>query len=461
MSFKSKAKKLELSPAQFLVLGFFLVIVVGSFLLNLPIASKDGESVGFINAIFTATSAVCVTGLVVVNTLANWTLFGKIIILLLIQIGGLGFMTLTTSIFILIGRKITFKERLIIQEALNEYTLAGMVRLIKKILLGTLIIEGIGALLLSIRFIPERGILEGIFYSVFHSISAFCNAGFDIIGGNSLSPYVGDVLVNITVITLIILSGLGFTVWWDIIKVSKEKKQKKLSFKKCFKKLTLHSKLVLVITAILISFGFIFFFVVEYNNPNTLGPMGIKDKLLAGLFQSVTPRTAGFNTIDLSQLTDTSKFMTIIYMFIGGSPAGTAGGVKTVTIFVIILAVIAVIRGKKRVEAFDRTIPYEVIQRALAVIIISLGVVISVTMLLSLSEGGNFMDIFFESTSAFGTVGLSLGATNSLTFFGKLIISITMFIGRLGPVTMVLAFSLRSNKDKGQIKKPEEKVMVG
>lgn len=457
----------KLSPTQILVLGFLIVIVFGTFLLNLPIAyiSQNGEQrVGFLNALFTATSAVCVTGLVVVNTLSEWTIFGKVVILLLIQIGGLGFMTITTAFFILLGKKITLRERLIIQEALNQNTLSGMVRLTKKILMGTLFIEAIGALFLSIRFIPQYGLGKGIFKSIFHSISAFCNAGFDIIGSSSLTPYVGDILVNMVIMFLVILGGLGFTVWWDVLKVSRDKIEKKFTFKKWFQKLTLHSKIVLVSTICFILIGFLFFFVVEYNNPNTIGEFGLKNKLFASIFQSVTPRTAGFNTIPLDKLKHASQFLTIIFMFIGGSPAGTAGGVKTVTIAVIILAVVSVIRGKDQTEVFDRTIPLDLIKRSLAVIMISIGVVISVTMLLSLSlseVGTSFMDIFFESTSAFGTVGLTLGITSKLTDFGKIIISITMFIGRLGPVTMALAFSLKNNKTKGNIKKPEERVLVG
>lgn len=458
---KKKRFIIELTPAQILVLGFLMVIIIGALLLNLPISTTTNESIGLVNALFTATSAVCVTGLVVVNTLDTWSLFGQSVILLLIQIGGLGFMTLTTSIFILIGKKITLKERLIIQEALNEYTLSGMVRLIRKVLFGTLFIELIGALFLSIRFIPKYGLAMGLFKSIFHSISAFCNAGFDIIGGSSLSPYVGDLLINFVLMALIILGGLGFTVWWDVIKISKEKIEHHYTLKKCFQKLTLHSKLAIVISVFLMVFGFIFFLVVEFRNPNTLGAMGIKDKIIAAMFQSVTTRTAGFNTIDLTGLTDTSKFMTIIFMFIGGSPAGTAGGVKTVTMGVIFLAVVSVIKGKEHTEAFNRTLPRDVIRRALAVIIISLSLVITVTMILSLSEAGDFMKVFFESASAFATVGLSLNFTAQLSLLGKVIIAITMFIGRLGPVTMVFAFSMRKNKNRGQVKKPEEKVMVG
>lgn len=458
---QSKSKsRFNLRPTQILVLGFLAMILVGSLLLSLPIASNDGESVGYINALFTATSAVCVTGLVVVNTLEQWSLFGKIVILILIQIGGLGFMTLATTFFIIIGRKISLKERLIIQEAFNQFTLSGMVRLTINIILGTLLVEGIGAILLAIRFIPEYG-SYGIFMAIFHSISAFCNAGFDIIGDSSLTPYASDILINITIMVLIILGGLGFTVWLDIIKIYKKKIQNKHSIGRAFQKFTLHTKIVLLLTAMLIIIGFVFFFVVEFNNPNTLGKLPIHEKIIAALFQGVTPRTAGFNTMPLSDMTFASKFMTIILMFIGGSPAGTAGGVKTVTVGVIILTVRSVIKGKERTEVFNRTIPDDIIKRALAVISISFAVTVGVTMLLTLTEiGHSFMDIFFESVSAFATVGLTLGITTELTTIGKIIIAITMFIGRVGPVTMVVALSTRG-KNKAMIKEAEERVMVG
>ncbi len=452
--------EIRLSPTQTLVLGFFALIIIGSLLLTLPIASADGQSISYINALFTSTSAVCVTGLVVVNTLEQWSMFGKIIILLLIQVGGLGFMTLATSLFILMGRKIRLKERLIIQEALNQYTLSGLVRLTKNVFLGTLLIEGIGALFLSIRFIPKYGV-EGIFKAIFHSISAFCNAGFDIIGTSSLSPYIGDVLVNFTIMMLIILGGIGFTVWLDVIRAAKNKAKKKYGLVRTIKKLTLHTKLVLILTMLFIIIPFIVFFIVESINTDTLGQLSLGRKLLGSLFQSVTTRTAGFNTMPLAQMSHASKFLTIILMVIGGSPAGTAGGIKTVTIGVLILAVRSVMKGKDETEAFNRTIPNSVVKKALAVIIISISVIISVTMLLSLTETGSFMDIFFESVSAFATVGLSLGLTSSLTTFGKLIICLTMFIGRLGPVTMVAAMTRRSNMKKTSVKNAEEKVMVG
>lgn len=451
MNKKGKWKlRFNLKPTQILVLGFLFLIILGTILLNLPIAARENQSIGLIDALFTATSAVCVTGLVVVNTLDFWSPFGKVVILILIQIGGLGFMTFATMFFMMMGRKIRLKERLIIQEALNQYTLSGMVRLTKNVVLGTLFIEGIGAVLLAIRFVPQHG-LEGIFMAIFHSVSAFCNAGFDIIGDSSLTPYLGDVIINIAIILLIILGGLGFTVWIDVIRVMKEKKfANKYGFRRTFNKFTLHTKIVLVLTFSFIVIGFILFFLLESGNPNTLGPLSMKDKILGSLFQSITPRTAGFNTMPLDQMNHASKFLTILFMFIGGSPAGTAGGVKTVTVGVIILSVISVIRGREQTEAFNRSIPETIIKkRALAVVAIGMTVVITVTMILSATEvGTSFMNIFFESVSAFATVGLTLGITGSLTTIGKIIICITMFIGRLGPVTMALAFSMRGKTKK-------------
>ncbi|MBC7961273.1 MAG: Trk family potassium uptake protein [Vallitaleaceae bacterium] len=456
---------IDLKPTQVLVLGFLAVILIGAFLLDLPISNKGGHSAGFIDALFTSTSAVCVTGLAVVNTRDQWTIFGKVVLLLLIQVGGLGIMTITTTMFILLGKKIRLKERLIIQEAMNQYTLAGMVRLIKNVFLGTILIEGIGAFLLSVKFVPEFGFLKGIWMGIFHSVSSFCNAGFDIVGYESLVPYVGSPIVNFTVMGLIILGGLGFTVWLDILRTIKEKFKYQYTLKRTFQKFTLHTKLVLVLTLSLIVFGFVFFFVLESMNPNTLGPMGLKEKLLGSLFQSVTPRTAGYNTISQTGMTDASKFMTIILMFIGGSPAGTAGGIKTVTFGIIFLSVVSVIKAKDDVEAFGKRIAWDLVRKALTVAVISMTLIIAVTMVLTLTEVDekfSFLDMLFETVSAFGTVGLTLGVTPYLTIVGKLIISLTMFIGRLGPITMLVALTLKNKKNKnGTIKRPEEKVMVG
>jgi len=461
-----KILKFKFKPTQILVLGFLFLTILGMVLLNLPIASQPDtsgvrHSIGLIDALFTATSAVCVTGLVVVNTMEHWSLFGKVVIITLIQIGGLGFMTLATTFFTLMGKKIGLKERLLIQEALNQNAISGMVRLVRYIFIGTVIIEGTGALFLTLVFIKDHPLLEAIGLGIFHSISAFCNAGFDIISTTSLSPFVHNWGVNLTVIGLVVLGGLGFTVWIDLIKTTKEKIEKKLDLRHWFLRLSLHTKLVLVLTSSLLLGGFILFFLLEMNNPETMGNFSFSEKILASLFQSVTPRTAGFNTMPLDKMTDGSKFLTIIFMFIGGSPAGTAGGVKTVTIGVLIFAVISVIRSKEDTEIFDRRIPDDIVKRALAVIMISLTVVVMVTIILTITEDFSFMDTFFEAVSGFATVGLTLGITGRLTTVGKLVLCVTMFIGRLGPMTMAVAFAIRNNRKKIKIRKPEEKVMVG
>jgi len=422
---------IKLQPTQVLVIGFASVILIGALLLNLPIASQNGQSVGFINAIFTATSAVCVTGLSVVDTGTYWTLFGKGIILVLIQIGGLGFMTMATMIAIILGKKISLKERLIIQEALNQYSLAGLVRFSKYILILTFMIEGVGAVLLSFRFIPEYGWSTGIAYSIFHSISAFCNAGFDLIGnGRGLTPYVSDPIVSLTIISLIIIGGIGFSVITDIIT---NKKWKKLSF---------HTKIVVLITGALLTVGFIGFMLLEWSNPNTLGNLNGSNKFLAGFFQSVTTRTAGFNTLDFAAMTNASKILTIMLMFIGGSPASTAGGIKTTTFGVILFMIISIIRGKTETEIFRKKISRDIVNRALAIAIIGIFLIILITMILSITDSQfAFMDVLFETTSAFGTVGLSLGITPELSVLGKILIIFLMFAGRVGILTIAFALA--------------------
>ncbi len=457
----SKFKKLideTLQPTQVLVLGFLALIIIGTILLSLPIASHYDTSV--IDAFFTATSAVCVTGLVVVNSAAHWTIFGKVVILMLIQIGGLGFMTIATTVFMILGKKIGLKDRLLLQEALNQSELSGMVRLTKNIIFGTLIIELVGAILLSLSFVPRYGV-KGIFYGVFHSISAFCNAGFDILGDNSLMNFLSDPIVNIAIMLLIILGGLGFSVWIDTIKVFKKAKQNKWKFKAFCTNLSLHSKLVYVSTITLILIGFLFFLATETWNDATLGSAGLGGKLWGSLFQSVTTRTAGFNTMDLANMTDASKFVSILLMFIGGSPAGTAGGVKTITVVVVLISVISTVKGKSSATVFSRTISPEDIKKALAVVTISTFVVMGITLLMTFTENGRFLDMLFESVSAFATVGLTLGQTGKLTLFGKIIIAITMFIGRLGPLTMAVAISISGGNGNGKVKLPEGKVMVG
>ncbi|MGL4736066.1 MAG: TrkH family potassium uptake protein [Cellulosilyticaceae bacterium] len=455
--------KEKLGPSQILVGGFFVVILIATGLLMLPISSNTGEATSFIDALFTSTSAVCVTGLAVVNTLEHWSEFGKLVILLCIQIGGLGFMTMVSMIFILMGKKITLKNRLIMQEALSFNTTAGIVRFTKLIVKLTLAVEGAGALLLALVFVPEHGLFKGIAYAIFHSISAFCNAGFDLVGGSSLTPYVGNGIVNFTVMALIICGGLGFTVWIDTYNAVKAKREaaEHFTWKQALYKLSLHTKIVWIITIALIVGGFIFFFAMEYANPATLGALTFKEKLYAALFQSVSPRTAGFNTIPLADLTMPSKLMTMILMFIGGSPAGTAGGIKTVTIGVLILCALSTIKGKESTVIFRRKIPTSIILRALTVIMIAFTVVFTMLMILTVTEDAAFIDIMFEVVSAFATVGLTLGITPALSLPGKLIIILLMFIGRLGTVTMAVALMIKQEKNKGAIQYPEEKIMVG
>ncbi|MDF2612908.1 MAG: potassium uptake protein TrkH family [Clostridia bacterium] len=452
-----------LDPSQILVTGFLLVILIGTALLMLPISSNANQVTPFIDALFTTTSAVCVTGLAVVNTLAYWSPFGKTVILICIQIGGLGFMSLVSMIFIITGRRITLKNRLIMQEALNFDTTAGIVRFTKSIVVGTLLVELAGALLLAFVFVPEHGLGKGIAYSVFHAVSAFCNAGFDLVGGESLTPYVGNTIVNFTIMGLIILGGLGFSVWLDTIKVIKLKFKSSdhFTWKQAFYKASLHTKLVWIITIALLAIGFVFFFLAEFHNPNTLAVLSFKEKIYAAMFQSVSPRTAGFNTISQSGLTSASQIMTMLLMFIGGSPAGTAGGIKTVTAGVLMLCTICTIKGKDQTTIFKKKIPFHIITRAMAIVMISIGAVIMMLMILSFSEEASFMEILFETISAFGTVGLTLGITPNLTFTGKLIISVLMFIGRLGPITIAVALMIKQGKDKGTIQYAEEKVLVG
>ncbi|NLV76989.1 MAG: Trk family potassium uptake protein [Tissierellia bacterium] len=443
---KKHLDKLELNPPRFLVVGFGVLIVLGAILLSLPIASKNGESIGFINALFTSASAVCVTGLTVVNTAEHWSLFGHIVILILIQMGGLGFMTSATIMALLVGKKISLKERLIIREQLNQDSLSGMVRLTRYVIISTFIIEGIGALLLSTRFIPIFGLIKGIWFSIFHAISAFCNAGFDIIG-NSMMSFVGDFTVNLTICFLIIVGGLGFSVLIDI------------SNKKNFNRLSLHSKLVLSITIALIAIGMLIIFIVERNNPDSLGGLSKGEKLLASFFQAVIPRTAGFNSVDISKIYDTTAFIMIILMFIGGSPGSTAGGIKTTTFGATLLTTLAVIKGDKDVVVFKRRINQQIINRSLAIVSIGLILILIVSVVLTITEESSFLDILFETTSAFGTVGLTRGITPNLSNIGKLVITLTMYAGRVGPLTMAFAFAQRQKQSL--YRHSEENIIVG
>lgn len=443
---KRKLLEFELNPPAILAVGFLSLIIIGAILLNLPISSKSGESIGAINAIFTASSAVCVTGLIVVNTAEYWSLFGQVVIIILIQIGGLGFMTMATSVALIMGKKIRLKERLVIREQLNQETMGGLVRLTKYVIFVTLLIEAIGALFLSFKFIPIYGIAKGIWFSIFHSISAFCNAGFDIIG-NSITPFVGDLWINIIISILIILGGLGFSIYIDLYRNKK------------FKYLSIQSKFVLSITAILLVVGTVILFLIEYNNPFTLKELSLSNKILASFFQSTVTRTAGFNSIDISSMIDSSAFLMIILMFIGGSPGSTAGGIKTTTFGTIVLTTISTIKGEKDVGVFNRRIGEDVINKSLAIIMIGLTWILIVSFILTITEKAVFLDLVFETTSAFATVGLTRGVTPSLSTVGKLLITVTMYIGRVGALTMAFAFGHKRKHKK--FREAEGNIIVG
>lgn len=436
----------HLKPEQYLVLGFAALISLGTLLLSLPVASASGRGMGFINALFEATSSVCVTGLTVVNTARDLTFFGQIVVLVLLQAGGLGFMTMATMIFLLLGKRITLRERLVMQQALNQFSIQGVVRMSRNILIFTIATELIGAVLLSFQFIPDFGLSKGIYFSVFHAISAFCNAGFDLMG-DSFVRYTENYIVNLTVMALIVIGGIGFTVINDI------RRQRRAS------RWSLHTKIVIFITGVLILAGFIFYFVVEYNH--TLAPYNASGKVLGALFQSITPRTAGFNTIPTGQLQPASKFVTILMMFVGASPASTGGGVKTVTAFVLLLAGISVMRGRDDVEIFRKKVPQDIIFRAIGIILVSFSVLFIITTALCLIEPLPFMDLLFEAGSALGTVGLATINTGGLAGASKLLLVFAMFMGRVGPLTLTLAFARRRTITHAGIHYPEGRVLVG
>lgn len=438
----------KIKPTRTLAFGVCLLILVGAIVLSLPEASKSGESIGFLNALFTATSAVCVTGLTVVDTYTHFSLFGQIVILVLIQIGGLGIMTMATLLFLLLGKKITLRERLVIQEALNQFTLSGLVKLTRSIFLITIAFEGFGAILLAFRFMKYYDIGQSLYYGLFHAVSAFNNSGFDVVGRfRSLAPFIEDPIINIVTMVLNECGGLGFTVIYDILTT------------RDFRRLSLHSKVVITMTLILMFSGCIMFYALERSNPKTLGALTPTGKVLAAAFHSVSTRTAGFNTLNLEDLTTPAKYLSIILMFIGSSPASTGGGIKTSTFALIILMIYTVIASKEHVEIFKRRIPMDNVFKAIVIAIVSVLLVFISSFILTITEEADFFSIVFETTAAFSTVGLSLGSTPGLTDFGKIVIILTMFTGRLGPLTLAMALGSRTNKSL--IKFPEERVLVG
>ncbi|MDU4882205.1 TrkH family potassium uptake protein [uncultured Clostridium sp.] len=442
-------KNFKLKGVQVLALGFILLILIGALILTLPISTTSGESANFLDALFTATSAVCVTGLIVVDTGTYWNMFGQTVIMILIEIGGLGFMSFTTLIAIILGKKITLRERLILQDAMNTFNIQGLVKMVKYVLVFTVSVQFFGALLFSTQFVPEYGLGKGIFYSIFHSISAFCNAGFDILGNfSSLTSYNSNAVVILVASALIIIGGLGFTVWSELYS------------SKSLKKVSLHSKMVILMTTVLVLGGTILMFLFENNNVNTIANMSFMDKVMNSFFASVTPRTAGFNSISTDGMTTAGQFLTIILMFIGGSPGSTAGGIKTTTIGILIVTIICVIQGREDSEVFKRRFSKDLVYKAFTLIFIGISLVIVVTMLLSYTEkGASFISLFYETVSAFGTAGLTLGLTSELSGIGKVLIMFMMYLGRVGPLTVVL--SITRKKINSGIKYPEGKILIG
>lgn len=455
---KKPKKKLSLRPVHYIAISFIALILLGSFLLSLPCAHKDGEWFSYVDSLFTSTSAVCVTGLAVVDTGANFTLFGQIVILVLIQVGGLGTMTFTSLLFMVVGKKITLKERLTMQEAYSQDALHGVMKNTKLIIYTTFLIEGIGAILLSISFIPKVGFWQGVYFGIFHSISAFCNAGFDVLGSagysSSLTAFQSDVIVNLSIMFLIVLGGLGFMVIKDAVTGKPSK-------------WTLHTKIVIYTTLILIVLLAIVFMILEWNNPNTLGNLSFGEKLMAGFFQSVTTRTAGYMSVDQGGLTTGSTMLTIALMFIGASPASTGGGIKITTFVVLILALFSGASGRKEVIVNKKHIAEKTIIKAISILMLALVLIFIVAFSISIVEidclgkDMNFMQVLFETVSAFGTVGLSMGITAELSIFSKLVLSFLMLLGRLGTVTLGLLYIVPHKEDGLNIKYGEATINLG
>ncbi|UHR02813.1 TrkH family potassium uptake protein [Peptoniphilus sp. GNH] len=445
---KNYINKLTNKPQKLLAMSFFLAIMLGTILLMLPISSQDGSILNFFDALFTATSATCVTGLTVVNTSTYFSFFGKLVIILLIQIGGLGTMTILYWILSMLNLRIGLSSRNLIREQLSYSSMTGVVRLIKYVVLVSFAIELVGAFFLSCVFVPEFGFVKGILYGVFHSISAFCNAGFDILG-DSIRPYNTNVIVNFTIMILISLGGLGFMVYIEIFK------------KKRFRRLNVHTKMVLSVSLLLFLSGFFSFLILEYHNPHTIAGMKFQDKLMVSSFQSVTLRTAGFYSIDFSKIKDATSFSMIPLMFIGGSPASTAGGIKTTTFGVLLFAAFSYMRGNDYPHVFKKTISRDVVFKSLTIFVMAIFLVTGVSFIIEVAEHEKFkfLDVLFETVSAFGTVGISKGITPDLSLPSKLLVTMTMFLGRVGPIS--LAMGIIGRKEKSKINYAEGKILVG
>ncbi len=438
--------KITSNPPLYLTIGFAILILIGGCILSLPIFTRSGKPTNLIDSIFVAASASCVTGLTTVNTADHWNSLGHVWILLLIQIGGLGVMTLATLFPLLLRKKIGLKSRRILKEQLNIDSLQGIMKLFKYVLVFTFLVEFLGAFLLSLRFVPIFGMGKGWWYSIFHSISAFCNAGFDLLG-DSIYPYRNDTLINVTLISLVVIGGLGFMVTAELFR------------KRSFKKLSTHAKLVLIISAVLIVIGSLAFYLIERQAGGVLYQEGIKNSILQSTFQSVSARTAGFYSVKLNQMHDTSVILLSVLMVIGGSPGSTAGGLKTTTFGVLVLSTISIFKQEDEVTIFNKHIDSKTIRKALAIIMVYLGLIFLVIFILSLSENFKVLDISYEVASAFGTVGASRGITGDFSNLGKILITLSMYLGRIGPMTMAYSIGLKSTTK--YIRYPEANISIG
>ena len=457
MNMNQKAKgffsSLTERPERLLALGFFLLILLGTVLLSLPWAAQNGRSIGLFDALFTSTSAVCVTGLVAVDTGPVFSLFGQLVLLILIQVGGLGFMVFATMIMVALGRKISIRGRMLIRESMNGASLSDLSRLTWLYLLLALAIETVGTVLLSIRLIPLLGWKHGIWMALFHAVSAFCNAGFDLFGNYaSLTAFSGDPLVLLTVAVLIILGGLGFAVILETLRN-----------RQGFRSLTLHTRIVLLTTLGLVLTGTVFYWLAERSNAETLAGFGEGEKILNAFFQSVTMRTAGFNSFDLSRFRDGSKLFSSVLMMIGASPASTGGGIKTTTFAALVLLMLSVVRGENEVNVARRRLSTDIARRALAVAVLFLTTLVTGTLIISFIENGRFplADILFEASSAMGTVGVSAIGTPNLHPASRAVLLPMMFLGRVGPLTLAFAVAKRQGRIKTLSKHPEERIMIG
>lgn len=453
MTFNTKRKEMTkagYSTTRVIAFGFALIIVFGTILLSLPIATRTGEA-DVLTSLFTSASATCVTGLIAADTYQNWTLFGQFVILCMIQVGGLGFMTIGVYISVLLKRRIGLQERATLHESVNTLEIAGVVRLVKKIVQGAFIIEGTGAVLLAIRFIPRFGLANGIYFSIFHSVSAFCNGGFDLMGINeaysSMMAFEGDILVNVVLCMLILTGGIGFIVWDDVLK-----------HRWHFRRYLLHSKIVIVSTLGLTVIGTVLFLIFE--NHVAFAGMSPAQKLLGALFSSVTPRTAGFNTVDVAALSNAGKFLTMLLMFIGGSPGSTAGGAKTTTIVVLLCYAAAMIRNREDINLFGRRLTSDVVKKANAVVVINLSLAFTAAcVIMALQPEISMPDVVFEVLSAINTVGMTTGITRDLGIASKLIIAVLMYCGRLGSLSFALVFAKKPSTNT--VREPQEKIIVG